>query len=126
METEPTAMAVTRPASETVAVEVAPEDQVTEEVMFCVVPSEKEPVAVSCDVSPAGAAGLPGVIAIDWSVAGVTVSVVLPETLPKVADMVDGPSAIPVATPVTRIDAKDVVPDSQFTEVVMLRVEASE
>lgn len=37
---EPTAMAVTRPLSETVAVEVAPDDQVTDEVMFCEVASE--------------------------------------------------------------------------------------
>jgi hypothetical protein len=45
---------------------------------------------------------------------------------PKVADMLEEPSAMPVATPLARIDAKDVVPDSQFTEVVMLRVDLSE
>lgn len=40
MDNEPAAMPDTRPVSETVAFEVAPEDQVTESVMFCVVPSE--------------------------------------------------------------------------------------
>ena len=40
MDKDPAAMPDTRPVSETVAVEVAPDDQMTEEVMFWVVPSE--------------------------------------------------------------------------------------
>jgi hypothetical protein len=62
----------------------------------------------------------------DWSVAGVTASVVLPEMAPKVAEMLVEPCVTPVATPLAAIDAKDVVPDSQLTEEVMLRVEPSE
>jgi hypothetical protein len=62
----------------------------------------------------------------DWSVAGVTVSVVLPEMAPKVAEMLVGPSATPVATPLATIDAKDVIEDSQVTEAVMLRFDWSE
>jgi hypothetical protein len=45
---------------------------------------------------------------------------------PKVAEMLVEPCVTPVATPVAAIDAKDVVPDSQLTEEVMLRVEPSE
>jgi hypothetical protein len=62
----------------------------------------------------------------DWRVAGVTLSVVLPEMAPNVAKMLVEPSATPVATPLVRIDATAVVPEDQLTEEVMLRVEASE
>lgn len=47
MTDEPTPMLVARPLAATVATEVVPEDQVTDEVMFCDVPSEYIPVAVN-------------------------------------------------------------------------------
>ena len=61
------------------------EAQVTELVRFCVVPSLKVPVAVNCSVFPMAIEGFAGVTAMDANVAGVTVSVVLPETEPEVA-----------------------------------------
>ena len=54
-------------------------------VRFWVVPSLKVPVAVNCWVFPMAIEGFAGVTAMDASVAGVTVSVVLPETEPEVA-----------------------------------------
>ena len=42
-------------------------------------------MAVNCRVLPLVIEGFTGVTAIDTSVAGVTVSVVLPETVPEVA-----------------------------------------
>ena len=44
----PTAAALARPAALIVAVVVVPEDQVTLDVRFCVVPSLNVPVAVNC------------------------------------------------------------------------------
>src|SRR5438046_682005 len=74
--------------------------QVTEVVRFWVLESLKVPVAVNCRVSPSGRPGLAGVTAIVDRVAAVTVSVVFPETPPKVAVIVMGPpAATDVANP---------------------------
>ena len=67
--------------------------QVTDVVRFCVELSEYVPVAVNCRVVPLTMLELVGVIAMDTSVAGVTVSVAIPETLPDVAVIVVEPAA---------------------------------
>jgi hypothetical protein len=48
----PPAIPVASPVEEIVATLALLEDQVTLEVRLCVVPSEKVPVAVYCDVAP--------------------------------------------------------------------------
>src|SRR5437773_161661 len=74
--------------------------QVTWVVRSCVVLSLKVPVAVNCRVVPFAMLGFVGVTAIEVRVAAVTVSVVFPETSPKVAVIVVGPAAAAdVATP---------------------------
>ena len=75
------------------------EFQVTAVVRSCVVPSEYVPVALNCRVVPLTMLELVGVIAIDTSVAGVTVNVVNPDTLPDVAVIVVDPTAAEVASP---------------------------
>jgi len=62
-----------------VATVVFDDDQVAAVVTFCVVPSENVAVAVNCRSVPLASDGAAGVSAIEVSVAGVTVSVVLPE-----------------------------------------------
>jgi hypothetical protein len=56
-------------------------------------------VAVNCRVVPCAILGLVGVIAMDTSVAGVTVRVVDPETSPDVAVIDVEPAATEVASP---------------------------
>ena len=63
-------------------------------VRSCVVPSVKVPVAVNCCVVPSGIVAVGGLIAIDTSAAAVTVSTVVPLTVPDVALTV----AVPVPT----------------------------
>jgi hypothetical protein len=82
-----------------VATPALDELQVTWVVRSCFVLSLKVPVAVNCWVSPSGRLGLAGVTAIVDRVAAVTVSVVLPETPPKVAVIVVVPAATDVAKP---------------------------
>jgi len=77
--------AVARPALLIVATVVDEEFHVAVLLRFCVVPSLKVPVAVNCSVFPMAIDGFAGVTAMDASVAGVTVSVVLPETEPELA-----------------------------------------
>ena len=88
------------PAALLMAAIVAADDfQVTDVVRFCVVLSEYVPVAVNCLDVPSAKLVLVGVTAIETSVAGVTVSVALPETLPEVAVIVDEPAATEVVKP---------------------------
>ena len=77
--------AVARPVLLIVAMVVDEEFHVAVLVRFCEVPSLKVPVAVNCWVFPMVIEGFAGVTAMDASAAGVTVSVVLPETEPEVA-----------------------------------------
>ena len=77
--------AVARPVVLIVATVEEEEFHVAVLVRFCVVPSLKVPVAVNCWVFPIAIEGFAGVTARDASVAGATVSVVLPETEPEVA-----------------------------------------
>ena len=84
------------------------------------------PVAVICWAAPAAKDGLAGVTAMDWSVAAVTVSVVLPEILPAVAVVSDEPTPTPVARPLATTVATEVVPEVHVTEEVMFRDVPSE
>src|SRR5271154_1854511 len=81
----PTPAPLARPAALIVAVVVVPEDQVTLDVRFCVVPSLNVPVAVNCWVAPLVIEGFAGVTAIDCNVAAVTVRVADPEIDPDLA-----------------------------------------
>lgn len=71
-------------------------------VMSCVLESLNVPVAVNCCVLPTATFGAVGVIAIDDSVALLTVSVVVPVTPEALAEIVTEPSFLPFATPVER------------------------
>jgi methylglyoxal synthase len=114
----PTPAPVARPAALIVAVVVVPEDQVTLDVRFCVVPSLKVPVAVNCCVAPLAIDGFAGVTAIDCSVAAVTVRTVEPLIPPDVALIVEVPTPAPVASPAALIVAVVVVPDDHVTVLV--------
>jgi hypothetical protein len=83
-------------------------------------------VAVNCTVVPAVAVGVAGVTAMDFKVAAVTVSVVLPETPPDVAEIVELPAATAVATPEALIVAVAGVPEAHVTDAVMFFVLLSE
>jgi hypothetical protein len=65
MNAEPVPIPVARPPGATVAIKVAPEDQVTEEVTSRDVPSEYVPVAVNCFVELLAMIGLTGVTETD-------------------------------------------------------------
>ena len=111
----PTPAPVARPAALIVAMLVVPEDQVTLDVRFCVLPSLNVPVAVNCSVAPLVIDGFAGVTAIDCKVAAVTVNTVDPLIAPEVALIVDVPTPAPVASPVVLIVAMLVVPEDQVT-----------
>jgi hypothetical protein len=68
-----------------VAIPVLLEFQVTVVVRFCVLLSEKLPVAVNCSVPVVPMVGFAGVTAIDISVAAVTVRVAEPLIAPEAA-----------------------------------------
>ena len=85
-------------------------------------PSVNVPVAVNCSVVPSGMEGLGGVTEIATSWAGVTVSTVLPETVPLVAEIMVCPVAFDVAKPGEVIVATAVEDDAQETALVMSSV----
>src|SRR6186713_2378869 len=95
--------AVTRPfepgALSTIATARSDEPQVTAVVRSWVELSVYVPVAVSCFCVPFGMVGAGGVIAMDTSVAAVTVSVVDPEMVSTRAVMVDDPVPGELARP---------------------------
>jgi len=68
-------------------------------VRSCVLPSVYVPVAVYCCVVPSAIVAVAGLIAIDTSVAGVTVSVVDPLIVPDTAVIVAVPCPVLVASP---------------------------
>ncbi len=70
--------------------------------------------------------GFPGVIAIETSVAGFTVSVVVPEMLPEVAVIVEDPAATDVARPEALMVATPVLDEAHCTVVVKSWVVLSE
>ncbi len=123
----PTATAVARPVvAPIVAAATFVDAHATCVVTFCVEPSEYVPVAMNCCVSPAATLGLAGVTAMELSVAASTVSVVLPVTLPAVAEMVVVPAATVVARPFAAIVAAATFVDAQVTCAVTFCVEPSE
>lgn len=70
-------------------------------VRFCVLPSLKVPVAVNCTLVPFAMEELPALMAIDCSVAAVTVRAIELEVIPFwVALILLEPMAVPVARPV--------------------------
>lgn len=79
------------PAWLIVAVLAMSDDQVVVLVRFCVLPSVNVPVAVNCCVVPSAIDGIAGAIANETSAASVTVTVVVPVTVPEVAVMVAVP-----------------------------------
>ena len=97
------------------------EAQVTNGVRSWVVPSEKFPVALSCSLVPAAIEELAGVMSIEVSTASVTVTVVAPDTPPRVAVIGALPTAFPVTKPrLTVLSTVAMVPDDevQLTWVV--------
>ena len=85
MVTGPLATPVARPPAAIVATAALEEDQVTELVRFCVLPSVKVPVAVNCSVSPRAIEGFAGVTAIELNAALLTMIVVVPLIEPEAA-----------------------------------------
>lgn len=85
-----------------VATLAAEELQCVLSVTSCVLASLNVPVAVNCCVLPSATFGAAGVIAIEDSVALLTVNVVVPVTPEALAEMVTEPSFLPFATPVER------------------------
>lgn len=69
-------------------------------VTFLTLPSEKVPMAVNCCLTPTGSVGLVGETAIETTTADETINKVLPVLPPKVAAMVVGPTARPLARPI--------------------------
>jgi hypothetical protein len=102
---DPAPAALASPVVLIVATAAAEELHVAVLVRFCVLPSVYVPVAVNCCVLPLTTDGFTGVTAIDTSVAAVTVSVVLPETVPEVAWMVVDPVPTALASPAVLIVA---------------------
>jgi hypothetical protein len=101
-----------------VAMVLVPDDHVTLDVRFCVVPSLNVPVAVNCWVAPLVIEGFAGVTAMDCSVAAVTVSTVEPEIDDDVAVIVEVPTPAPLARPAALIVAVVVVPELHVTVLV--------
>ena len=88
------------PAALLMAATVVDDDfQVADVVRFCVELSEYVPVAVNCLDVPSAILGFVGVSVMETSVAGVTVSVAIPEILPDVAVIVVEPVATESANP---------------------------
>jgi len=121
----PVARVVATPAVSMVATVAVEDAHATVDVRFCVEPSVYVPVAVNGSVRPFATLGFAGVTAIDVSAAAVTVSVVLPTTLPEVAEIVVVPTATVVARPPAAMVAVAVLDDAQVTEVVRSCVELS-
>ena len=82
-----------------VATEAWEEDQVTDEVTSCELPSENVPVAVNCSDVWTAMVAVAGVTVIEVTVGAVTDRLALPPTCPKVAVIVADPCALAVASP---------------------------
>src|ERR1700751_2013413 len=101
------------------------EAHVTRFVMSCVELSEYDPVAVNGCSSPRGTVAAEGVIAIDASVAFVTVRFVDPEIDPEVAVTVAVPTARPLAKPPVVMLATLFATAVHVTEAVRFCIEPS-
>ena len=100
-----------------VATAVAEELQVVVAVMFCVLPSVNVPVAVNCCVTPWAIEAEAGLMAIETSAAGVTLSEVTPLTGPSVAVMLADPCATAVASPLLPVVLLIVAVDEELVHV---------
>jgi hypothetical protein len=119
IEDVPVPTAVARPAALIVATPGVPEAHTAVLVKFCVVPSVNVPVAVNWSVNPFATDELGAVIAIDFSVAAVTVRVNEFEvTPPELAVMTDVPVPTAVARPAALIVATPGVPVFQTAVLV--------
>jgi hypothetical protein len=87
-------------------------------VKFCVVPSENVPVAVYGCVVLRAIVSVGGLMAIETSVAAVTVSALEPVTDPEVAEMLAAPCATLVAKAAVLIVAVAGVSDDQIAMLV--------
>ena len=104
--------------------------QAAERVRSCFVLSENVPVAANCFVVPLAMLGFVGVTSTDTSVAGVTVRVVDPDTLPDAAVIVVEPVPDPLASPLEPVAllmaATAADEELQFAVVVRFCVVPSE
>src|SRR5579864_6177125 len=122
----PLVTGVANAVAEIVATVVVCEAQVTWLVKSFVELSLYVPVAVNCCVTVRLVnVGVAGVTAIEVSVGTATVSVVEPDTLPRVAVILLVPLAAGVANPVAEIVATVVVCEAQVTWLVKSFVELS-
>jgi hypothetical protein len=114
---EPVASVLANPivpaASLMVATPIVLEVQYPDCVRSWVVPSVYVPVAVNCCGMPTGTLAVGGLMAIETSVAAVTVSTVEPEIVPEVALMVVVPIPVLMTNPVVLIVAVVMVLDAQ-------------
>jgi len=122
----PATAAVAKPLRLTVATGVLDEIQMTSVVISWVVPSEYNPEAANCRVTPPGMLGLAGVTDIEDRVAEVTVRVAFPEVAPEAAVMVVIPGAMAVAKPLRSTAATDVLDEVQMTCGVISKLVPSE
>jgi len=126
MVAEPSALATTDPDEPTLAMVAEEELHVTSWVKFCVLPSEKFPVAVSCWASPTGEDDWEGLTVIPTNTAFPTVREAEPAMEPEVAVMVVVPSALPRTEPEAATLATPVPDEAQVTEFVIFSVDPSE
>jgi hypothetical protein len=101
-----------------VATAAAVEVQCALRVRLCMVPSENVPVAANGCVVPRAIAADDGLMAMETSVADVTVRTLEPFTEPQVAEMLAVPCAALVAKPAALIVAVAGVSDDQFAVLV--------
>ena len=118
--TEPTFNAVTRPALLTDAMAVFELDQITCELTSAVLLSLKVPCAISCCVCPTAIEKVAGTIAIEDSVAGETVTDMLPDIEPEVAVIVTVPALIAVSIPV-ELTVATLLSDVDHVAVVVMK-----
>jgi hypothetical protein len=114
----PAVAPVANPPLPMAATEVADEVQIDVVVRFLVVPLLYVPVAVNCSVLPAAIEGEAGAMAIDVSVAAVTVKALEPVIVPEAALIVDIPAETPVARPVFFTVATEAVDDVHLAVLV--------
>jgi hypothetical protein len=110
----------------TVAAAVLEELHVTRAVKLCVLPSVKVPVAENCSLVFCAMLGLAGRTVIETRFFASTVEVTLPVIAPEVAVMVTVPRFLPVASPLTVIEATAAGEELHPTLPVMSCVVLSE
>ena len=127
METVPNATPVASPSCVTVATELLELDQLAELERFCMVPSEKVPVAVNCSVVPSGTGfGVVGVIAMDVSTAAETATLKLLVCPPAWTVMMLVPGRMPLTVPLELVVATVVLEELRVALLVRSCVVPSE